>query len=94
VGKQSKGRRLADNEAVAVGRMLRGSPQKFNLVAQTIRGKPVEKALTALSFSRRAAARDVKKVLESAVANAENNHSKLLKPFSRVRIVVREVEES
>ncbi|MCH8861326.1 MAG: 50S ribosomal protein L22 [Proteobacteria bacterium] len=125
MGKKSTPRRLKDNEAMAVGRMLRGSPQKLNLVAQTIRGQKVGKALTALTFSRRKAAIDVKKVLESAVANAENNHSldvdslviteatvgkalvmrrfrarargraaKILKPFSRIRIVVREVEES
>nr|WP_313981848.1 50S ribosomal protein L22 [Iodidimonas nitroreducens] len=104
--------------------MLRGSPQKLNLVAETIRGLPVEKALASLRFNRRGAAEQVRKVLESAVANAENNHNldvdqlvvaeasvgkslvmkrfrarargrvgKILKPFSRLRIVVREVEE-
>ncbi|WND04173.1 50S ribosomal protein L22 [Temperatibacter marinus] len=105
--------------------MLRGSPQKLNLVAQQIRGMKVEKALAALTFSHKKAAIDVKKVLESAIANAENNHNldvdslivaeasvgkaltmkrfrarargrtgKILKPFSRLRIVVREVEEN
>lgn len=124
MGKQVNPRRVADNEALAVGTMLRGSPQKLNLVAETIRGMPVEKALTSLRFNRRAAAEQVRKVLESAVANAENNHNldvdqlvvveasvgkslvmkrfrarargrvgKILKPFSRIRIVVREVEE-
>jgi large subunit ribosomal protein L22 len=124
VGKQVNPRRVSDNEALAVGNMLRGSPQKLNLVAETIRGLPVEKALASLRFNRRGAAEQVRKVLESAVANAENNHNldvdqlvvaeasvgkslvmkrfrarargrvgKILKPFSRLRIVVREVEE-
>jgi large subunit ribosomal protein L22 len=124
VGKSVNPRRVADNEALAVGTMLRGSPQKLNLVAETIRGMPVEKALASLQFNRRSAAEQVRKVLESAVANAENNHNldvdqlvvseasvgkslvmkrfrarargrvgKILKPFSRIRIVVREVEE-
>lgn len=75
MGKRSKERVLADNEARAVTRMLRVSPQKLNLVASTIRGKKVEKALAELTFSRKRIARDVKKTLESAVANAENNHS-------------------
>jgi len=74
VGKQAAKRRLADNEAVATATMLRGSPQKLNLVAASIRGMKVEKALTSLSFNRRRNAIDVKKVLESAIANAENNH--------------------
>nr|WP_321398065.1 50S ribosomal protein L22 [Emcibacter sp.] len=105
--------------------MVRISPQKLNLVAGIIRGQKVEKALADLTFSKRRIAKDVKKVLESAVANAENNHGldvdnlvvaeasvgkslvmkrfrprargrtgKILKPFSRIRIVVREVEES
>jgi large subunit ribosomal protein L22 len=104
--------------------MLRGSPQKLNLVAASIRGMKVEKALTALEFSPKKAAGEVRKVLQSAIANAENNHSldvdalivaeatvgkalvmkrfrarargrssKILKPFSRLRIVVREAEE-
>ncbi len=74
MGKPKRERRLADNEAMAVARNLRVSPQKLNLVAATIRGKPVEKALAELTFSRKRIARDVKKTLESAVANAENNH--------------------
>ncbi|GEQ99179.1 50S ribosomal protein L22 [Iodidimonas gelatinilytica] len=124
MGKQVNPRRVSENEALAVGNMLRGSPQKLNLVAETIRGLPVEKALASLRFNRRGAAEQVRKVLESAVANAENNHNldvdqlvvaeasvgkalvmkrfrarargrvgKILKPFSRLRIVVREVEE-
>jgi large subunit ribosomal protein L22 len=68
-------RRLKDNEAQAVARSLRVSPQKLNLVAQLIRGKKVEKALAELTFSRKRIARDVKKTLQSAIANAENNHS-------------------
>jgi large subunit ribosomal protein L22 len=125
VGKQSAKRQLADNEAVATATMLRGSPQKLNLVAASIRGMKVEKALNSLAFNRRRNATDVKKVLESAIANAENNHNldvdslivaeatvgkaltmkrfrarargraaKIVKPFSRLRIVVREVEET
>ena len=74
MGKQSATRRVGDNEALATGRMLRTSPQKLNLVAQMIRGKRVEKALADLTFSKRRIANDVKKVLQSAVANAENNH--------------------
>jgi large subunit ribosomal protein L22 len=65
---------LADNEAKAVARMLRVSPQKLNLVAGLIRGKKVATALADLEFSRKRIARDVRKCLESAVANAENNH--------------------
>lgn len=125
MGKQANARRVADNEALATATMLRGSPQKLNLVAALIRGMKVEKALAVLSFSHKSAAIDVKKVLESAIANAENNHNldvdslivseasvgkaltmkrfrarargrtgKILKPFSRLRIVVREVEEN
>lgn len=125
MGKQSAKRRLADNEAVATATMLRGSAQKLNLVAATIRGQKVEKALNSLSFNRRRSAIEVKKVLQSAIANAENNHNldvdslvvaeatvgkaltmkrfrarargrtgKIIKPFSRLRIVVREVEET
>ncbi len=67
--------RLAENEAKAVARMLRVSPQKLNLLAQLIRGKKVERALADLEFSRKRIALDVKKTLESAIANAENNHS-------------------
>ncbi|CAN7255935.1 50S ribosomal protein L22 [Devosia riboflavina] len=67
-------RALKDNEAKAVLRMLRISPQKLNLVAQLIRGKKVEKALADLEFSHKRISGQVKKVLESAIANAENNH--------------------
>ncbi|MBJ6986002.1 MULTISPECIES: 50S ribosomal protein L22 [unclassified Devosia] len=67
-------RALKDNEAKAVLRMLRISPQKLNLVAQLIRGKKVERALSDLEFSHKRIAGQVKKVLESAIANAENNH--------------------
>ena len=73
MGKKSKPSRLADNEARAFGKIIRISPQKLNLVAQTIRGKRCEDALNALAFSHRRVARDVKRVLESAIANAENN---------------------
>jgi len=66
--------RNAENEARAVARMLRVSPQKLNLLAQLIRGKKVERALAELQFSRKRSALDVKKTLESAIANAENNH--------------------
>lgn len=124
MGKKSAPRRIADNEAIAVCKMVRISPQKLNLVAGLIRGKKVEKALADLTFSKRRIAGDVKKVLESAIANAENNHGldvdslvvaeatvgkslvmkrfrprargrtgKILKPFSRIRIMVREFEE-
>jgi large subunit ribosomal protein L22 len=117
-------RRLKDNEAQAVAKSLRVSPQKLNLVAQLIRGKKVDKALADLTFSRKRIARDVKKTLQSAIANAENNHSldvdqlvvaeafvgknlvmkrfhtrargrmgKILKPFSQLTVVVREVQE-
>ena len=67
-------RRLDDTEAQAVLRNVRVSPQKLNVVAQMIRGMDVEKALAALTFSRRRIANDVKKLLQSAIANAENNH--------------------
>lgn len=124
MGKASSPRRVGDNEALAVGNSIRGSAQKLNLVAQLIRGHKAEDALNILSFSKKAMAKDVIKVLASAIANAENNHnldvdslvvqeasvgksitmkrfkarargrsSKILKPFSRVRIVVREREE-
>jgi large subunit ribosomal protein L22 len=124
MGKASTPRRLADNEAQAVGRMIRTSPQKLNLVAQLIRGKKAERALADLTFSRRRVAVQVKKVLESAIANAENNHdldvdslvvseafvgknlvmkrfrprakgraARIVKPFSQLTIIVREVEE-
>ena len=124
MGKPSAQRQLPENEAKAVGRMIRISPQKLNLVAQLIRGKKAERALSDLTFSRRRIANDVKKVLESAIANAENNHNldvdslvvteayvgknlvmkrfrarakgraaRIIKPFSQLTIVVREVEE-
>jgi len=68
-------RALKDNEAKAVARMIRVSPQKLNLVAQLIRGKKVDRALADLTFPSKRIALDVKKTLESAIANAENNHS-------------------
>jgi large subunit ribosomal protein L22 len=74
MGKEKNPRRAAENEAIATLRMLKTSPQKLNLVAGLIRGKPVDKALAALQFSKRRIAGDVKKALESAIANAENNH--------------------
>ncbi|MGC6411784.1 MAG: 50S ribosomal protein L22 [Candidatus Puniceispirillaceae bacterium] len=74
MGKQSAPRQLADNEAKAVLRNLRVSPQKLNLVASMIRGQDVNKAIATLTFSKRRIAHDVRKALESAIANAENNH--------------------
>ncbi len=74
MGKPKFKRRLADNEAMAVGHNMRGSARKLNLVAQTIRGKAAETALAELTFSKRRISNDVKKVLQSAIANAENNH--------------------
>ncbi|MDU8912196.1 50S ribosomal protein L22 [Aestuariicoccus sp. MJ-SS9] len=74
MGKDKNPRRVADNEAMAKLRMLRTSPQKLNLVAQLIRGKKVDKALNDLTFSKKRIAIDVKKCLQSAIANAENNH--------------------
>lgn len=125
MGQSTNPRRVAENEARAKLRMIRISPQKLNLVASLIRGKKVERALADLEFSRKRIAKDVKKTLESAVANAENNHgldidslvvseafvgknlvmkryrarargrgAKILKPFSELTIVVREVEEA
>ena len=118
-------RRVGDNEALAVGTTIRGSAQKLNLVAALIRGRKVEDALNILTFSKRGMAVDAKKVLASAIANAENNHNldvdslvvaeasvgkaltmkrfhargrgkstRIIKPFSRLRIVVREQEEA
>ena len=118
-------RRVGDKEALSVGTQIRGSAQKLNLVAGLIRGRKVEDALNILAFSKKAMAVDVRKVLASAIANAENNHNldvdalvvaeasvgksitmkrfhtrgrgkstRILKPFSRLRIVVREVEEA
>ncbi|OYX50699.1 MAG: 50S ribosomal protein L22 [Sphingomonas sp. 32-66-10] len=117
-------RRVSDNEALSVGTQIRGSAQKLNLVAGLIRGKRAGDALNILSFSTKAMAVDARKVLASAIANAENNHNldvdalvvaeasvgksitmkrfhtrgrgkstRILKPFSRLRIVVREVQE-
>jgi large subunit ribosomal protein L22 len=117
-------RRVADNEALSVGTQIRGSAQKLNLVAALIRNKPASDAMNILSFSTKAMAVDARKVLASAIANAENNHNldvdalvvteasvgksitmkrfhtrgrgkstRILKPFSRLRIVVREVQE-
>ena len=123
MSKKAHPRALPDNEAQAVARMLRISPQKLNLVAQLIRGKKVHIALADLEFSRKRIAHEVRKCLESAIANAENNHDldvddlvvarahvgkglvikrfhargrgragKVLKPFSHLTIVVRQVE--
>ncbi|ACL56902.1 MULTISPECIES: 50S ribosomal protein L22 [Methylobacterium] len=122
MGKAAAPRALPENEAKAVARMLRVSPQKLNLVAQLIRGKKVATALADLQFSQKRIAVEVKKCLESAIANAENNHdldvddlvvkeayvgkalvlkrfharargrgARILKPFSNLTIVVREV---
>ena len=75
MGKAKAERRLKDNEAQAVARTIRVSPQKLNLVAATIRGKKVDRALAELEFSRKRIAETVRKTLQSAIANAENNHS-------------------
>ena len=124
MSKDKNPRRVSGNEAMAKLRMLRTSPQKLNLVAGLIRGKKVEQALTDLTFSKKRIAGDVKKCLQSAIANAENNHNldvdelvvaeaycgknlimkrgrprargrfgKIIKPFSEITIVVRQVEE-
>jgi large subunit ribosomal protein L22 len=124
MGKPKRERSLADNEAKAVSRSLRVSPQKLNLVAGLIRGKKVDAALADLAFSRKRIAQDVKKCVMSAVANAENNHgldvndlvvaeayvgknlvmkrfqargrgrsSQIIKPFSQITVVVREVAD-
>ncbi|MBU1209663.1 MAG: 50S ribosomal protein L22 [Alphaproteobacteria bacterium] len=124
MGKPSRERALPDTEAKAVARNLRISPQKLNLVAGLIRGKPVEQALADLEFSRKRISDDVRKCLMSAIANAENNHqlsidqlvvaeayvgknlimkrfhargrgrsSVVIKPFSQITVVVREVNE-
>ncbi len=74
MSKSKNPRRVADNEAMAVSRMLKTSPQKLNLVAQLIRGKSVAHALADLTFSKKRISDDVKKTLQSAIANAENNH--------------------
>ncbi len=124
MGKQSAPRRVGDKEALAVGTTIRGSAQKLGLVAALIRGRKVEDALNILAFSKKGMADDARKVLASAIANAENNHnldvdslivaeasvgkalsmkrfmarargksSRIVKPFSRLRIVVREQQE-
>ncbi len=124
MSKRAHPRRLADNEAKAIVRSLRTSAQKLNLVCQTIRGRSAEAALAELGFSKRRIANDVRKTLESAIANAENNHqldvdrlyvaeasvgramvmkrfrarargraARILKPWSRLTVVVREREE-
>jgi large subunit ribosomal protein L22 len=74
VGKPQRKRALSDTQARAVGRAIRTSPRKLNLVAQSIRGQSAESALATLTFSPKRIAREVKKVLQSAIANAENNH--------------------
>ena len=74
MGKDSRARVLADHQAMAIGRNIRVSPRKLNLVAQQIRGKKVERALSELTFSQKRIAGVVKKTLQSAIANAENNH--------------------
>ena len=74
MGKPQRERTLKENEARAVTRQMRVSPQKLNLLAQLILGKKVDRALADLTFSRKRIAKDVKKTLESAIANAENNH--------------------
>jgi len=74
MGKAKNPRRVADNEAMATNRMIKTSPQKLNLVAAMIRNKPVGKALADLTFSKKRVAEDVKTTLQSAIANAENNH--------------------
>src|SRR5579864_4769598 len=74
MGKQTRARVLADTQAKAIGRSIRSSPRKLNLVAQAIRGKSAGHALNELTFSPKRVAKDVKKVLQSAIANAENNH--------------------
>lgn len=125
MGKRSRERSLGEHEAKAITRLMRISPQKLNLVATGIRGKKVDAALADLTFSRKRIAREVKKTLESAIANAENNHDldvddlvvaeafvgkglvmkrwkprargrvgRIIKPFSRLTIVVRQVEEA
>lgn len=124
MGKEKSPRRVGENEALSVGTQIRGSAQKLNLVAALIRGRKVEEAMNILAFSKRAMAVDARKVLASAIANAENNHNldvdalvvaeasvgksitmkrfhtrgrgkstRILKPFSRLRIVVRETSD-
>ena len=125
MGKRSFPRRLAETESKSVLVNLRTSPRKLNLVCQSIRGKSAEAALAELAFSKRRIAIDVRKALESAIANAENNHQldvdrlyvaeasvgksfvmkrfrarargrvgRIMKPWSRLTVVVREREEA
>ena len=125
MSKPQSPRKVGDKEALSVGTQIRGSAQKLNLVAGLIRGKKAGDALNILSFSTKAMAVDARKVLASAIANAENNHnldvdalvvseasvgksismkrfatrargrsSRIVKPFSRIRVVVREQEEA
>ena len=125
MAKQAKARRLTGVEAMAKVTTLRTSPRKLNLVAQSIRGLKVQRALNELEFSHKRIARDVRKALYSAISNAENNHqldvdqlivaeahvgkalmmkrfharargrgARIEKPFSRLTIIVREVEEA
>ena len=75
MGKEKNPRKVSDNEAIAKTRMIKTSPQKLNLVAQLIRNKPVEKALNELTFSKKRVSIIVKKCLQSAISNAENNHN-------------------
>lgn len=122
MSKSATARRLSDKEAQAVLRNVRTSPIKLNYVARLIRGLPVNEALSQLTFSGRRISNDVKKTLQSAIANAENNHNlnvdnlivseahvgkamvmkrfharargrgaKILKPFSHLTIIVKEV---
>lgn len=124
MGKSANPRPVADNEAIALATTIRGSARKINLVAQMIRGKKAADALIMLNFCPKRHAQDVKKVLQSAIANAENNHqldvdrlivaeatvgrafvmkryharargrgAPIEKPFSNLRVIVREVEE-
>lgn len=75
MGKKTAPRKLGDTQASAFARTLRVSPQKLNLVAESIRGLQAEKALAELTFSKKRVARLVKRTLESAISNAENNHN-------------------
>jgi len=124
MSKPASPRKVGDKEALAVATTVRGSPQKLNLVAGLIRGKKAGDALNILTFSKKAMAVDVRKVLASAIANAENNHNldvdalvvkeasvgksivmkrfatrgrgkstRIIKPFARLRVVVREQQE-
>ena len=125
MSKQAAPRKVGDKEALAVATQILGSAQKLNLVAGLIRGRTAAEAMNILAFSKKAMAVDARKVLASAIANAENNHNldvdalvvaeasvgksitmkrfatrgrgkstRILKPFSRLRIVVREQEEA